>query len=359
VHRKSKLELFSKDTYQYLPVFVSWSKFLMNIISIQDNVGLPKYKQIILSIQKAIDDGRLLKGERLPSVNKVCLAFSLSRDTVLQGYDELKKRGIIYAIPGKGYYVKSLETSIKQKIFLLFDEFNIFKEDLYNSFLTNIGKDVQVDIFFHHFNPEVFKKIVYYNNGNYTKYIIMPTDLQVLDTIKTLPVNDVIILDQTRPELKQYPSIYQNHRKDIFEGLLMAKPKLNKYNRLILIFPGFREPVAMKDGFVDFCSVHHFNYDILAEFTSYQIKTGDLFVIPNDRDLVRVIEYAGQNDLQLGVDFGIISYNETPLKKVVANGITTISTHFEEMGKLLSEMVLNSKKEQIENRSSLIRRNSL
>jgi DNA-binding transcriptional MocR family regulator len=30
------------------------------------------------------------KDEKLPSINKVCLEFSLSRDTVLQAYEELK-----------------------------------------------------------------------------------------------------------------------------------------------------------------------------------------------------------------------------------------------------------------------------
>ena len=99
----------------------------MKIISIKNNLGVPKYKQIIHSIEKRIEKGLLKKEERLPSINKVCLEFSLSRDTVLQAYEELKKRGIIYAILGKGYYVKSTETTIKQKIFLLFDELNIFK----------------------------------------------------------------------------------------------------------------------------------------------------------------------------------------------------------------------------------------
>jgi DNA-binding GntR family transcriptional regulator len=103
----------------------------MKIISIQNNLGIPKYKQIILSIEKTIEDGMLKKNEKLPSINKVCLEFSLSRDTVLQAYEELKKRGIIYAIIGKGYYIKSTEIHIKQKIFLLFDELNIFKEDIY------------------------------------------------------------------------------------------------------------------------------------------------------------------------------------------------------------------------------------
>lgn len=332
----------------------------MNIISIQNNLGLPKYKQIILSIEKAIEEEKLIKGDKLPSVNKVCLAFSLSRDTVLQGYDELKKRGIIYAIPGKGYYVKSVEITIKQKIFLLFDELNIFKEDIYNSFLKNIGKNVQVDIFFHHFNVPVFKKLINDSNGNYTKYIIMPTNLiDIVDSIKTLPVNEVIILDQTNPDLKSYPAIYQNHQKDIFEGLSKGKSRLNKYEKLILIFPGFREPLGMKTGFENFCAEYDFEYEIITEFKDREISTGDLYVIPNDRDLVMVIENARNQNLKLGMDFGIISYNETPLKKVVAQGITTISTHFEAMGKILAEMVLKSKNEQIENKSSLIMRNSL
>lgn len=332
----------------------------MNVISVQNNLGLPKYKQIILSIEKAIEEEKLVKGDRLPSVNKVCLAFSLSRDTVLQGYDELKKRGIIYAIPGKGYYVKSVETTIKHKVFLLFDELNIFKEDIYNSFLKNIGKNVQVDIFFHHFNLQVFQKLINDSNGNYTKYIIMPTDLtDLVDAIKTLPVNEVIILDQTNPDLKVYPAIYQNHKKDIFEGLLKGKTRLSKYKKLILIFPGSKEPLGMKLGFEDFCTQYHFEYEIIREFTDREITIGDLYIIPNDRDLVKVIEDAGNQNLKLGSDFGIISYNETPLKKIVANGITTISTHFEAMGEILAEMVLKGSKAQIENKSSLIMRNSL
>jgi DNA-binding transcriptional regulator YhcF (GntR family) len=332
----------------------------MKIISIQTNLGIPKYKQIIQSIEKAIEEEKLTKGDRLPSVNKVCLAFSLSRDTVLLGYDDLKKRGIIYAIPGKGYYVKSVEITIKQKIFLLFDELNIFKEDIYNSFLKNIGKNVQVDIFFHHFNVPVFKKLIDDSNGNYTKYIIMPTNLiDVAAIIKTLPVNDVIILDQTNDDLKSFPAIYQNHKKDIFEGLSKGKSRLSKYSKLILIFPGFREPLGMKTGFEDFCSEFAFDYEIINEFTDNQITTGSVYIIPNDRDLVRVIEKAKQQNLKLGTDFGIISYNETPLKKVVSNGITTISTDFTTMGKLLAQMVLSGKKEQIENKNALIIRNSL
>ena len=332
----------------------------MKIISIQNNLGVPKYKQIIITVEKGIEEGKLIKGDRLPSINKVCLEFSLSRDTVLQAYEELKKRGIIYAILGKGYYIKSTEVRIKQRIFLLFDELNIFKEDIYNSFLETIGDGVQVDIFFHHFNIQVFQKLINDSNGNYTKYIIMPTNLvEAASIIKTLPVNDVYILDQTNQELKSFPAVYQNFVKDIYDRLLEGKSRLDKYEKMIMIFPGFREPLGMKTGFENFCKDHAFDYEIITEFKNRKINKGEVYIIPSDRDLVRVIEKSKLQNLQLGEDFGIISYNETPLKKVVENGITTISTNFEAMGKILAQMILKGKKEQIENKCTLIIRNSL
>lgn len=361
-YEKSKIKELSNYTYQYLPVFVSCAKISiqMKLISIQNNIGIPKYKQIISSIEQVIADKKIKKGDALPSVNKVCMEFSLSRDTVLQAYEELKKRGIIYAIPGKGHYIKSIETTIKQRIFLLFDELNIFKEDLYNSFLESIGDDVQVDIFFHHFNPTVFQKLINDSNGNYTKYIIMPTSLaNAAACIKTLPVNDVFILDQTNTELSDYPAVYQNFVKDIYNGLLKGQSQLSSYQKLIMIFPGFREPLGMKTGFEKFCSDLGLTHEIITKMQNRIIQKGEVYIIPSDRDLVEVIEQAKTQQLQLGIDYGIISYNETPLKKVVENGITTISTDFKLMGSLLADMILKGKKGQIENKSALILRNSL
>ncbi len=332
----------------------------MKIISISNRQNLPKYKQIILSVETSIAEKRLKKGDRLPSVNKVSLEFGISRDTVLLAYDELKKRGIIYSILGKGYYVKSEDFSIEQKIFLLFDELNAFKEDLYNSFLEAFNKKAQIDIFFHYFNPEVFKKLISDNNGDYSKYIIMPGNLrEAAAIIKTLPPEDVFILDQTNPGLKGFPSVHQNHAKDTFNALESGKSSLEKYKKLILIFSSYKQPVGMKEGFLEFCDKYNFNHNIISSFDSNEILPGDVYIIPDDRDLVSVIEQGKKQKLAIGKDFGIISYNDTPLKKVVADGITTISTDFKEMGRLLAESIQNNSKEQIENKSELILRNSL
>lgn len=332
----------------------------MKIINIDYNSALPKYKQIVLSIEVAIAEQRLKRGDKLPSVNKVSLEFSISRDTVLLAYDELKKRGIIYAILGKGYYVKSVEFSFEQRFFLLFDELNSFKEDIYTSFLEAMNNKAQIDIFFHHFNLEMFKKLINESNGNYSKYIIMPTNLVgAASVIKTLPKHDVYVLDQTNLDLKEYPSVHQNFVKDIYNALVEAKPLLDKYQKKVLIFPGFREPLGMKIGFEKFCSDFAIPFEIISEFINRKIEYGEVYIIPDDRDLVKVIEQSKIQSLQLGSDYGIISYNETPLKKVVENGITTISTDFKAMGAILANMILNNRKEQIENENRLILRKSL
>jgi DNA-binding LacI/PurR family transcriptional regulator len=64
-------------------------------------------------------------------------------------------------------------------------------------------------------------------------------------------------------------------------------------------------------------------------------------------DLVVLIEKVIADKLQIGKDVGIISYNETPLKKLILNGITTISTDFGMMGRETAELILNQSTEQI------------
>ena len=79
----------------------------------------------------------------------------------------------------------------------------------------------------------------------------------------------------------------------------------------------------------------------------------------SDRDLVEVIKLAKKYKYKLGKRFGIVSFNDTTLKEVVAGGITTISTDFSEMGRTLAQMVLSKKGGQIRNPSHLIVRSSL
>ena len=83
--------------------------------------------------------------------------------------------------------------------------------------------------------------------------------------------------------------------------------------------------------------------------TGKKIKNGDLFILVNDRDLVDVLKQAKKQDLTPGQEFGIISYNDTPLKEILAGGITTLSTDFKLMGKTMASLIGKKNIETYEN----------
>ncbi len=331
----------------------------MNFISIENSKSIPKYKQIVISIENSISKGLLKKDAKIPSINKICKQFSVSRDTVLVAYNQLKNKGLTYSIPGKGYYVKTTNLSISRKIFILFDEFNAFKEDLYNSFINNLDKNSQVDIYFHHFNYKIFCELINDNIGNYDYYIIMPANLKKADqAIKELPDNKVYILDQFHKNLSNYSAIYQNFEKNIFDGLSDANELLKKYNKLVLLFQE-KQPIGMKNGFVKFCKQNSFSHKITDNLENISPNKNEVFVIPDDRNLIVIMKKIKNLGLKLGESVGIISYNDTLLKEILEGGITTISTDFKEMGKKLAKMIGTEDFFQIENKNSLIIRKSL
>lgn len=332
----------------------------MSIIVIKDSFGIPKYKQIIKSIEEAILNGVSVRGDKLPSINSVKLRFSISRDTVLLAYHDLKSRGIIHSVPGKGYYIKTENVSTSQKIFLLFDEFNSFKEDLYNSFLANLDEGVEVDIYFHHFNYQIFSKLIYDNIGLYNSYAIMPANLKNTNQVlEKLPQERIYILDQTHHEISKYPSVHQNFKKDIINGLTEATPYLKKYKKIILLFKKEKEPIEMLHGFEEFCNTHNISYEIIKSIEERKISKGEVYLISDDRSLILIIKKIKEKKILLSKDIGVISYNDTLLKEIVENGITTISTDFNQMGITLAKMIMNKEKEKIENPNKLIIRKSL
>jgi DNA-binding transcriptional regulator YhcF (GntR family) len=331
------------------------------VIYIDNNLGIPKYKQIVNSIYLAIENGLLQRGDKIDSINTICKEFSLSRDTVLIAFKELKAKGILISTPGKGYYIKSINVKNQEKVFLLFDELNAFKEDLYNAFLQSLNPNIMVDIYFHHFNRNVFNSVLKENLGNYSKYVIMPATFQnfypLLDEIID---KKLYILDQTKPEFKnRYSSVYQNFEEDVYNALVSGESLLKKYKKLIMVFPGGKEPKGQLNGFEKYCKNHNWEKEIIADPFNRDIQKGEVYIVPNDRHLVYLVKLINEKGLVLGKDIGMISYNDTPLKEIVSGGITTISTDFKKMGEILAKLIENKKIAQIENPSSLIIRKSL
>lgn len=332
----------------------------MDMKPIIKQLGMPKYKQIIESVEKAITEKQLLKGDKLPSISLIQKENKVSRDTVLTALNELKTRGVVQSIAGKGYYVLSEDIDVEKKVFLLFDELNSFKEELYSSFLKNLDKNTKVDIYFHHFNHNVFSKLIYDNIGSYHSYIIMPANLKdTLQVIEKLPQDKVYILDQMHQELSSYAAIYQNFEKDIHTNLVKALPLIKKYNKLVFLFDEKIQPSGMLKGFEFFCEENDINGEVIHLLEDRILQKGEAYIIPDDKNLIRIIKKIREQGLAVSQDIGIISYNETMLKEVVEGGITTISTDFKEMGKRLAQMINYKELTQVENTNRLIIRQSL
>jgi DNA-binding transcriptional regulator YhcF (GntR family) len=331
------------------------------VIQINKALSQAKYRQIIQSVIVAVRDGKLSKGEKLPSVNDIATSFNLSRDTVLLAYDELKKRGILKSVAGKGYYVSSTKVDLELRILLLFDELNAFKEDLYNSFIEHLAGKAEVDLFFHHFNPELFDSILKHHNKDYTTYVVMPAMLEsAAQSIARLPADRVFILDQMPDRLRgKYTAVYQSFEEDIYNCLFQGVELLRKYEALILVYPGGKEPIGFLNGFQKFCSDSSIQSAVCQSIEDAEIRSRCAYILINDRDLVSLVKFILNKGLVPGKDIGIVSLNDTGLKEVVAGGITTISTDFHLMGATLADMILNNKTEEVRNPSRLILRNSL
>lgn len=65
-------------------------------------------------------------------------------------------------------------------------------------------------------------------------------------------------------------------------------------------------------------------------------------------DMVKLIERIVSKKLEVGTKVGVISYNETPLKKIILDGITTISTDFHAMGTMTAGLILQSERKHLE-----------
>jgi GntR family transcriptional regulator len=73
--------------------------------SLDPKSGVPFYKQIILQVEMAIADGRLTKGEQLPTVRSLAVDLRINPNTVGRAYNELEIRGIVMTQQGTGTFI--------------------------------------------------------------------------------------------------------------------------------------------------------------------------------------------------------------------------------------------------------------
>ncbi|HHH49507.1 MAG TPA: GntR family transcriptional regulator [Saprospiraceae bacterium] len=338
-----------------------------NLIKINEHSKTPKYRQIINSVIKGIENEELKLKDRLPSVNKLLIHFDISRDTVVKAYDCLKEMNVIESVPGKGYYVKNTNFKRKLRVFLLFNKLSPHKKIIYDSFVETLDDKATIDFFIYNNNYRLFKDLLLANKEeNYTHFVIIAHFLgggktEAVELINQIPKHKLLLLDKKIEGVDgKYAAVYQDFEKDIYTALVEALDWLKKYACLKIIFPSYGyHPKAIIRGFKTFCAEYAFDCKIVKEINSEPIQKDEAYINLREDDLVSLIKRIKHMDLKLGKDVGLLSYNETPIKEILMDGITVISTDFEKLGKTAAHLILENKKEHIANPFNLVVRNSL
>jgi len=310
------------------------SKFKFNI----DNYSnVLKFQQLVDAITDSISRNQLRAGDMLPSVNQIMKDCQLSRDTVFKAYAELKKHGVVKSVPNRGYFVSKDIT----RVFLFLDTFKAYKEVLYGSFLKHLPKNTNVDLHFHHFNIDIFENTIKEGLGKYSKYIIMNFDnKKVSEIIQKVPIQQLLVIDWKIHSNRTQSMVYQDFGQSVYTCLKANVEKIRKYKEFIFFYPHFAyHPKIAIDYFKRFCTDYGIKYSVIFDFEKFKIKKGELYFLVSDRTLANFLDQCHENGFESGNEVGVISYNETPMKKYVKNGITVISTDFELMGQKAAEFV--------------------
>lgn len=325
--------------------------YLYKLIQIDNLSATPKYMQIVNSVVKAINTGKIQDDDMLPSINDMSNEFEVSRDTVEKGYRHLKKIGVLDSIAGKGYFIKTTAAVQISKVFLLFNKLSTHKKKIYDAFASELGAEAAIDFYIYNNDFGLFKQLIKKSIDQYSHYVIIPHLMegaeQVNSVIDLIPKAKLILLDKTVSGLTEgYSSVYENFEQDLYDALEKAIPQLQKYHTLKLIFPEYTyHPREIVKGFQRFCNEYAFESGVIEDISEEKIENGHVYISLMEDDLVTLVERLVDAGKQAGKDVGVISYNETPLKKIILNGVTTISTDFEQMGKKAAEIILSKEQQ--------------
>lgn len=335
------------------------------MIYFDPNSSKPKYQQLIDGIIDGINSGLLEHGKQLPSINKVASEFNMARMTVTKAYDDLREKGLISSHHGKGFYVSSTNTKNALRVFILMDALTPYKEILYDSIIQHLGEDVSHNLFFHYHDIELFEELITNNLGKYNHYIILPHfNKSVARIVSKIPKDKLLVLDINVKEFSDdYSILYQNFESNIYQGLTACLDKVKKYQQinLLLSSKSFQyTPDGIIQGFTQFCSENNLEFDIIPDLDDdYELQVNQAYIVFREYDLIKMINWTTKNKLKVGKDIGIISYDDTPLKEIIAEGISVISNDFKKMGERAAEMIINREKGRESNEFYFIDRGSL
>lgn len=334
-------------------------------ILIDEDSVTPKYLQIVNSVLKAVQLGQIHKDYVLPSINDLSFELNIARDTAERAYRQLKKLGVVGSIPGKGYFISSDDIRQDIRVLLVFNKLSAHKKIIYDAFVDTLGDRAAIDFYIYNNDVALFRRIIGNRRNGYSHFVIIPHFIEggekAAAIIDSITEGQLILLDKAVEGVQRpFGSVYEDFAADIYGALEQALPRLSRYKRIRLLMrsPSY-SPAEIREGFEKFCIQYAFPFETLEHTDQLHPKKGDVYLSLTEDDMLILIERVLSEELELGKDVGLISYNETPWKRFILNGITTISTDFRGMGEMAARMILENTTERTAVPFALTLRNSL
>lgn len=280
----------------------------------------------------------------------------------MKALGELKDRGIIESKNRIGYFVKSENIQQQLKIMLFLTAFNPYQEALYTSLMEELeGHHASVDLFFHHGNPKVMCSILKENIGKYGLYLVTPlNDPEVIHLLDDIPDHKLLQIARPVCSRKAISYVSQDFFHEVIRALESIAGNIKKYRHFTLVFPAnCYHPSDIKKAFIRFCQNYTINYSVVTKPSVGPESNNTAWFIIDDGHLLKTIKEAEQHGFTMGKDIGILSYNDTPMKEMIRNGITTISTDFDLMGRKAAQFALTKQPVKEVIKTKIIQRKSL
>lgn len=329
----------------------------------------PLYRQFTDFIKSRIRSGEFERGKPLPSIQAMVIRTGISRETVVKGYAELCREGVLVSRKGKGYFVKDSFLTGVQSVMVFMDKMSTHQQKIMDGFLATVNQKAEITIRMHYQNIDWLAQALDAALDRYDWYLLFPhfplddaTQGSLGKLIAKIPPQKLIIADRL-PSCAPAGcgAVFQSIDTDVPRALKAVIGDIRKYRRMLFI-PLSTSLYANQaaDSIRRFGQSEGVDVRFLDEIPE-KVLSGDLFFVSGSRLDVKLSKLLGtiaDSGLVPGKEVGLICYNDFPLNEFIFGGLTTLSVDFEQMGRAAGQMVLDARLDRVQCYASLIRRST-
>ncbi|MBO9593952.1 MAG: GntR family transcriptional regulator [Niabella sp.] len=318
-----------------------------------------KHDRIVQGVINTINEKLLVPGDTLPSVNTMIRTLGFSRETIIRGYRELISRGIVASRNRLGYFVANGSTQQLLRVALLMYNLDSFEEQFYRNFRKTLGEGINLQVFFHHGNIEIFETILQRIRRQFGMYVIAPIPHpRSKDLLDTIPRNQLLMFDRYEPIDGVFNHITQEFERSSYQVFEQLVNEIRAFDEFVFYHsPDSLDPKEIVTSFRRFIKKYKINGTLIREFVPGTVEKGKVYFTLDNFAMWEILKECKVKKLKPGKDVGILSHNDEPAKEFV--GITTYSADFALMGTMAARAILKNEPIQVTIPTTLTRRNTL